>query len=796
MAVIKCKMCGGDLKLTEESSVVECEYCGSRQTVPNQDNEKKLTLFGRANRLRLSCEFDKAAGVYESIVAEFPEEAEAYWGLVLCRYGIEYVDDPRTGKKIPTCHRSSFDSVLEDADFEQACENADVVARKVYREEAKAIEELRRGILEVSGKEAPYDIFICYKETDDAGDRTIDSVIAQEVYEALTEKGYRVFFSRISLEDKLGQEYEPYIFAALNSAKVMLVFGTDYEYFNAVWVKNEWSRYLALIASGQKKTLIPCYKNIDAYDMPKEFARLQAQDMGKVGATQDLLRGIEKILSPKVDKPAEATVPASASVSGGGPTVASLLKRGNIFLSDKEWAKATEYFDKVLDIDPENGDAYVGKLCAEMEYRSLADMAEAPILWEIPGEAAPAELPEAELNRYRPRQSAQTNLDKALRYGGPDLTVQLKEAAAAGWKSILKEEKARRERNKKLAATRKLLSCGDEVIVGLRSDGTVVATGDNSEGQCNVSGWKNIVAVAADEGHTVGLRSDGTVVATGNNSYGKCNTRSWRNIVAVAVGVFHTVGLRSDGTVTAIGNSLYDQCNVSGWTSIIAVAAGCTHTVGLRSDGTVVVTGDNQDFQRNTGTWRNIVAVAAGTFHAVGLRSDGTVVATGGNQDGQCDTGSWTDIMAVAAGEHHTVGLRSDGTVVAVGDNSCGQCDTASWTDIVGVAAGGSWTVGLRSDGTVVTVGGKKNIGLDVTGWKLFDSVEQLDHDMAERINQGAELRRQRAAQERAELEAQRAALQAEAAGLKGLLADMRRRKLEEQIAALTARIDQLAEGK
>lgn len=144
MAVIKCKMCGGDLNIIPGESVAECEYCGSRQTVPTADNEKKLTLFARANRLRAGCEFDKAAGIYESIVADFLEEAEAYWGLVLCKYGIEYVDDPATGKKIPTCHRSSFDSILEDSDFDQACENADTVARKVYREEAKQIEELRK----------------------------------------------------------------------------------------------------------------------------------------------------------------------------------------------------------------------------------------------------------------------------------------------------------------------------------------------------------------------------------------------------------------------------------------------------------------------------------------------------------------------------------------------------------------------------------------------------------------------------------------------------------------------------
>ena len=202
MTVLKCKMCGGDLNVLDEQTVCECEYCGTRQTVPKADDEKKLKLFARAGRLLRACEFDKAAGVYEAIVADFDQEAEAYWGLILCKYGIEYVDDPATGKKIPTCHRSSFDGVLDDANFELVMENADAIARPVYRAEAKEIERIRKGILEVSAQEEPYDVFICYKETDEQGDRTVDSLIAQDVYTALTEKGYRVFFSRISLEDE------------------------------------------------------------------------------------------------------------------------------------------------------------------------------------------------------------------------------------------------------------------------------------------------------------------------------------------------------------------------------------------------------------------------------------------------------------------------------------------------------------------------------------------------------------------------------------------------------------------
>lgn len=370
MAVIKCKMCGGDLTLLEGQTVAECEYCGSRQTVPTADSEKKLTLFARANRLRAACEFDKAAGIYESIVADFPEEAEAYWGLVLCKYGIEYVDDPATGKKIPTCHRSSYDSVMDDGNYEQAVENADTVAQKVYREEAKQFERIRKGILEVSSGEKPYDIFICYKETAADGDRTLDSVLAQDLYSALTDKGYRVFFSRITLKGKLGEAYEPYIFAALNSAKVMLAVGTCYEHYNAVWVKNEWSRYLKICEADKSKHLIPCYKDLDPEDMPKEFNHLQGADLGKMGAIQDILFNMEKYI-PLKNK--NTTVIQEKVVVGGSGNnkIASLLDRGNMALEDGDWAKADSFFEDVLNNDSKNAQAYLDKTLAMEKCRTI-----------------------------------------------------------------------------------------------------------------------------------------------------------------------------------------------------------------------------------------------------------------------------------------------------------------------------------------------------------------------------------------------------------------------------------------
>ena len=733
MSVIKCKMCGGDLELIEGSSVAVCEYCGSQQTVPAADNEKKLTLFARANRLRLACEFDKAAGVYESIVVDFPTEAEAYWGLVLCRYGIEYVDDPATGKKIPTCHRSSFDSVMEDSDFEQALENADAVARRVYRDEAKAIEELRRGIVEVSGKEPPYDIFICYKETAEDGQRTVDSVIAQDVYDALTEKGYRVFFSRISLEDKLGTEYEPYIFAALHSAKIMLAFGTDYEYYNAVWVKNEWSRFLQLMTKDKSKHLIPCYKGIDAYDMPKEFAKLQAQDMGKVGAMQDLLRGVDKIMG-KGAGAATAPTAAVADMAAASATVESLLKRAQMFLEDKDSKLATEYAQKVLDSDPECADAYMVLLLATWGIGT----------WE-----------EAGSNIIKVVQSREYKRAKQFASGALADKLADAERLANEYAELKKELQEKLSAYYRCHVPSMVVCCGNKTI-GLQENGTVLACGSNPNGDCiNVPDWTDIMAVAAGDAHTIGLKSDGTVVACGENKQGQCNVSNWTDIVTIAAGYYYTIGLKSDGTVVACGENKQGQCNVSNWTDIVAVSAGGAHTVGLKSDGTVVACGDNKCGQCNVSNWKDALAVAASLRYTVGLKSDGTVVACGENDDGQCDVSSWTDIVAVADGIICTVGLKSDGTVVTCGENEYGQCN--------------------------------------VSGWKLFDNFD----DVVNRAVAEEEKRKAAAEKRRldkvAVLETEKQQIKTELPHIKGLFSGGKRRKeIESRLAEIEKELEHL----
>ena len=937
MAIIKCKMCGGDIEISADKTFGTCEYCGSTMTLPRVDDEQRAAAFNRGNHFRRSGEFDKALAVYERIVAEDDNDAEAHWCCALCRFGIEYVEDPATYEWLPTCHRASFDSFLEDVDYLAAVEHSDGITRRQYQKDAAKIAEVQRGILATSQNEQPFDVFLCYKETGEDGQRTRDSLMAQEVYYELTEQGYRVFFARITLEDKAGAEYEPYIFAALNSAKVMVVIGTKPEHFNAVWVKNEWSRFLSMMKKDRSKLLLPCYRDMDPYDLPEALSVLQSYDMSKIGFMQDLIRGVKKVIDAgKPQEAAKETVKETVVVHNeGGSNVQALLKRGNMALEDGEWTKADEFFEQVLNQDAECGAAYLGKFlakvkspsaqkyaafyieqvknavptrknaeaCAEdkafieaciqkyqvadyypaqeirkalqFDRRYCADRAEyfrnsqkrAEQLLDTDRNFARAEkyasgetkaqcdaLRSALADALRQQEQAAAHEAQAekqrvidayhafLQKTEPRLAERQKAALAkkkadeqAAAQQRMEEERQRAEearqriraqreaaaKKKKIiifsgafvavvaaillvtkvimpaanySKAEKLLAAGDydgaiaafaalggykdsaeklEQAETEKEDARLAAEAaeeearnaqayadaetmlENGEYDAAITAYtalgdykdsaekieqaetekeeaRNAQAYADAEAleaadksaeaamafgklgdyrdarsrslalwdtlavrdtisagalYTAGLKRDGTVVTVGDNSFGQCDVSGWTDIVAISAGGRYTVGLKSDGTVVAVGDNSYDQCDVSGWTDIVAISARARYTVGLKSDGTVVAVGDGYKMQ-GLGRWTDIVAVSAGGSHTVGLKRDGTVVAVGYNEDGQCDVSSWTDIVAVSAGDSHTVGLKADGTVVAVGSNSAvgwgslRRCDVGGWTDI------------------------------------------------------------------------------------------------------------------
>ena len=758
MAIIKCKMCGGDIILTEDKTVGICDSCGSTTTFPKIDDEQRAASFNRGNHFRRIGEFDKALAIYERIVQEDDTDAEAHWCCALCRFGIEYVEDPTTLEYLPTCHRASFDSFLEDVDYLAAVEYSDGVTKRQYQKDGAKIAEVQRGILATSQNEEPFDVFICYKESDAEGNRTKDSLMAQDVYYQLTEQGYRVFFSRITLEDMAGKQYEPYIFAALNSAKVMVVIGTSAEYMNAVWVKNEWSRFLAMMKKDRHKLLLPCYRDMDPYDMPDQLSALQAYDMAKIGFIQDLIRGIKKVLdSEKKPEPAKETVVMQQAAAN----IAPLLKRAFMFLEDGDWAKADDFCEQVLNQDPENAQAYLGKLMADLRVKKQQELKNCRQPFDnnnnyqktirFAGDALKKELAGyiAHIKNRNEAARKDSIYDNALTKLKSNQLSACEEAlglfrSIPGWKDADAQaavcEKTIEELKQKAEADRKNTIYNR--AVAQMDKGMIPNYEQAIKLFQSIPGWKDADSLAAEcqnKINAIHAKEEAAQLAQKRKERRNAIIAFIAAAVLIAVICFVVNVLVPNSNynyaVSLMDAGKYEEAiaafeALDGYKDSTEKQKECYYLHGTallakkkypQAAVAFGVAGDYQDAATQAAAlWEKIMAretVSASANYTVGLKKDGTVVAVGSNGSGQCNISEWTDIIAISAGAYHTVGLKADGTVVAVGSNKDGQCDVSEWTDIIAVSAGKKYTVGLKADGTVVAVGSNGSDQCDVEDW-------------------------------------------------------------------------------
>ena len=774
MAIIKCKMCGGDIEISPDKTFGTCEYCGSTMTLPKVDDEQRAAAFNRGNHFRRSGEFDKALAVYERIVAEDDNDAEAHWCCALCRFGIEYVEDPATYEWLPTCHRASFDSFLEDVDYLAAVEHSDGITRRQYQKDAAKIAEVQRGILATSQNEQPFDVFLCYKETGEDGQRTRDSLMAQEIYYELTEQGYRVFFARITLEDKAGAEYEPYIFAALNSAKVMVVIGTKPEHFNAVWVKNEWSRFLSMMKKDRSKLLLPCYRDMDPYDLPEALSVLQSYDMSKIGFMQDLIRGVKKVIDAgKPQEAAKETAKETVVVHNeGGSNVQALLDRGQMALEDGEWEKADDFFEQVLNQDAKCGAAYLGKFLARVECRSAKTYADAYI------ENVKAEAPnEKNADACEPDEAFITSCVEKYTVPGILSGNQIRqmlefdlEYCEASSLYALRAEEAQEQfaADKDLMRATKYASSEAKTITEdipqtldtLRRDAQKREDAERARITADYHKFLTETEAKLENEHPQRLEEA--------QAQQKAAAKT-RKITTIALGaataVIAVVLLITKVIVPAAKYSKAEKLLAAGDydNAITAFAAlGDYKDAAERIPQTEDAKIEAQKAQKayaeaekrlTAGDYDSAIAA----FEKLGDYEDASeratqAKATKASQNAQnyADAESlqtqgksaeaaivfgklagykdaherglalWNDIAkrdSIDAGRAHTIGLKTDGTVVAVGYNNHGQCNVSDWTDIVAISAGNTHTVGLKANGTVVAVGNNANGRCNVSNW-------------------------------------------------------------------------------
>ncbi len=356
------------------------------------------------------------------------------------------------------------------------------------------------------------------------------------------------------------------------------------------------------------------------------------------------------------------------------------------------------------------------------------------------------------------------------------------------------------------------IGAGWDHSLALCSDGTLVAWGGNYYGQLGNNSTvsssvpvpvstagtalenKLVVAIACGYNHSLALCSDGTLVAWGQNTNGQLGNGTTsaqslvpvavtiagtalegRSVVRLAAGNVHSLAVCSDGSVATWGANSSGQLGDNSTTQrlvpvavitagtplegkvVISVAGGSTHSAALCADGTIATWGSNSLYQlgnsvsgrtllastvNRTGVLssRTVVAIHAGDYFTQWVCSDGAVVSSGENSEGSLGYGSLVipftpvqatttgtalagkTVIATAGGRSHSLALCSDGTMAAWGYNGEGQLGNNGPTlvttpanvsaagvlagrTVIAASAGYQFSIGLCTDGKVAAWG-------------------------------------------------------------------------------------------
>lgn len=256
------------------------------------------------------------------------------------------------------------------------------------------------------------------------------------------------------------------------------------------------------------------------------------------------------------------------------------------------------------------------------------------------------------------------------------------------------------------------ISPGPQLLSGILAPPaqSVIAWGQNSNGQTVVPALSGVVAVAAGSTQSLALLGSGMVIKWGS---GPAVPAGLVSVSHIAAGAGHFLARSASGTVVAWGDNTFQQATIpAGLGDVTLVAAGEKHSIALRTDGSVTAWGDNSFGQTAIPpAATNAIAIASGYDHNLALKSDGTVVAWGRNDTGQTIVPAGLNgVLAIGAGAYHSLAVRSDGTVVAWGWDAGGQSSVpAGLSGVVSVAGGYTFSLARRADGTLVAWGNNSN---------------------------------------------------------------------------------------
>lgn len=396
LSVMKCKNCGGVLDIRRaQNGVIECEYCSTVWTVPKQETEPEALKYLHDGNAALDvCKFEDAFVYFQKATELDKKEPEAYFGMALADFKVQYLKDYVNNRLQPICHDVTEKKFTESNAYLRALINATAEQKAEYEKKGTEIDYILEEFRKIKQSGVDYDCFICVKVTGDNGQPTEDSKDANYIYELLQRKGYKPFYSERELRNVTGADYEARILYALCTSECMLLVCRDEGYLQTPWVKNEYTRFLGLVNKEEKESdsIAVVFNGTPIERLPGKRGKLQGIDFALREADGKIVDFVEahtpeararreeeerRKASQAEDIGAlrEEVRKAAQMQRGVGSSVATLLTRGHQELEDGHEKEAQGFFDRVLEIDPESAEAWWGKTLCEIHVLHDATLA-------------------------------------------------------------------------------------------------------------------------------------------------------------------------------------------------------------------------------------------------------------------------------------------------------------------------------------------------------------------------------------------------------------------------------------
>ena len=761
---MNCESCGGALVYAEDGKSAKCPFCGNVYHFKAEKSEALVLALNRANEYRLKNDFDGAITEYKLVTERNPEDSEAYWGLAISTYGIEYVEDPRTKKRIPTCRRTVQKSILEDENYLKALENATEEQKEIYERKAGIIDRLQRNIKRRLEEEEDYDVFISFKSTDEDGNPTRERGVARRIYDELEKRGIKTFFSEVTLRDRIGEDYEPIIYKALYSCKFFILVVASEENMNSAWVKNEWSRFRdrvfdenltgagCAVFEGISPSVLPAFlrgQGINLAKYPAGGYEIEIADAlsAKFGLThkndeaEEIRRQIEeqkkafeeqqRALEERLKNVAATATPAA----GASATVNTLLKRAKQESESGDYDAAQNYYNKVLDADPENAEAWLGLFYASNRVKDAEGMLRAAknkLAEKVSEHKVNASNILKEMAAMAEECDSLASVNKQYigsRFGGKYFANAEKYATADTREEISSLRASLTELlNKKNAALAELkseyLNTIEETKKRRREEKERKAAEERRqqkewERRCRLRKRRKRIAIASCIGVVVlavaGFFAVRSLIIIPNR-YEEAKTALEQGDYEQAASLFEKLGDYEDSK-QLLKESYYG----------LAVGYELEEETYLAATTYGKAAGYSDAWEKSYSLWSNFVPkntwyVDSDDDLVYFIGEEGKIYSVGFGSSSVTSVNDWENVVSIDVSYGGVCALTSEGKVISA--NSGLQDKVADWESIVQIEIDGySEIYGLKADGTVVTTnkGGGCNCSgdnIDVSGWK------------------------------------------------------------------------------